>query len=160
LIQSNQKSSQQKCFFAHKASTLQIRQNHGLLNLASTLFAHSLASARFANAPATALPIMFCRLSSEAYLLTWKKDGKYKCVIARNEAISLGQILGPVILSLSKDRAQRLPTMLRQAQHDTPAVIVTHITSCLNEVIWDFLIISMHILFSPVFYAHANKILS
>jgi hypothetical protein len=33
LIQSNQKSSQQKCFFALKASALQIRQNQGCKQL-------------------------------------------------------------------------------------------------------------------------------
>ncbi len=32
----------------------QSKQNHGLLNLTSTLFAHSSASARFANAPTAA----------------------------------------------------------------------------------------------------------
>jgi len=36
------------------AFTLQIRQNHGLLNLTSTSFTHSFASARFANALASA----------------------------------------------------------------------------------------------------------
>ncbi|MBB5394112.1 hypothetical protein [Mucilaginibacter sp. AK015] len=39
MIQSNQKSSQQKGFFAHKAFTPQSRQNHGLQNLAPTSFA-------------------------------------------------------------------------------------------------------------------------
>jgi hypothetical protein len=57
-MKSNQKSSQQKCFFALTAFTPQINQNHGLLNLTSTSFAHSSASARFANAPATAQAII------------------------------------------------------------------------------------------------------
>ncbi|MGF7038411.1 hypothetical protein [Mucilaginibacter lappiensis] len=70
MIQSNQRSSQQKCFFAHKAFALQTSQNHGLLNLAATSFAQSSASARFANAPAITQSIMFCPLSAEAYLLT------------------------------------------------------------------------------------------
>jgi hypothetical protein len=35
---SNQKGCQQKCFFAHKASALQISQNLGLLNFYSTAF--------------------------------------------------------------------------------------------------------------------------
>ena len=35
-----------------RSFTLQISQNHGLLNLTSTSFAQSSASARFANAPA------------------------------------------------------------------------------------------------------------
>ncbi|MBB5397724.1 hypothetical protein [Mucilaginibacter sp. AK015] len=39
MIQKKQKSSQQKGFFAHKAFTLQGRQNHGLQNLAPTSFA-------------------------------------------------------------------------------------------------------------------------
>jgi len=48
------RSSHQKCFFALLAFALQISQNHGLLNLTSTSFAQIPASARFANAPATA----------------------------------------------------------------------------------------------------------
>jgi hypothetical protein len=46
LIQSNQKSSQQKCFFARKAFTLQISQNHGLLNFALLRTLIAIASAK------------------------------------------------------------------------------------------------------------------
>jgi hypothetical protein len=39
LIQSNQKSSRQKCFFAHRAFALQTGQNHGLESFALLAFA-------------------------------------------------------------------------------------------------------------------------
>jgi hypothetical protein len=54
----------------HKAFALQSRHNHGLLNLASTSFTPSDASATFANAPPGTRANVLCRLSSEAVLLT------------------------------------------------------------------------------------------
>ncbi|MDN3549688.1 hypothetical protein [Mucilaginibacter aquaedulcis] len=59
---SNQKGFQQRGFFAAQAFTLQSSQNHGLLNLTSTSFAHCPASARFANAPPNTQANMFCLL--------------------------------------------------------------------------------------------------
>ncbi|NHA04998.1 hypothetical protein G7092_14400 [Mucilaginibacter sp. HC2] len=73
-MKSNQKSSQHKCFFARKAFTLQSRQNHGLLNLTPTSFAHSHASARFANAPAAAPPVIVL----PAFARSCSADGKKK----------------------------------------------------------------------------------
>ncbi|SDQ00923.1 hypothetical protein SAMN05428975_5559 [Mucilaginibacter sp. OK268] len=80
LIQSNQRSSHQKCFFSHSAFTLQIGQNHGLLNLTSNRSLMSHASARFANAPTAAHPTMFCPFSPEAYLLTGKEKRPSPCI--------------------------------------------------------------------------------
>jgi hypothetical protein len=54
LIQSNQKSSQQKCFFALLAFALQNGQNHGLQLFCATSFAQSYASAKTCYAPAIA----------------------------------------------------------------------------------------------------------
>jgi len=55
----------------HIAFALQIRQNHGLLNLTST-YVRTLSPAsgkvRYAHRPP-----LFCPLSAEAYLLTGKK---------------------------------------------------------------------------------------
>jgi len=48
-----------------------------LLNLTSTSFAQTLASARFANALAAAQPIIVCPFSSEAVLLT--EEENYPC---------------------------------------------------------------------------------
>jgi hypothetical protein len=47
LIQSNQKSSRQKGFFAAQGFALQTGQNHGLESFAPLAFALALASAKF-----------------------------------------------------------------------------------------------------------------
>jgi hypothetical protein len=52
LIQSNQKSSRQKGFFAHQAFALQTMQNHGLESFAPLAFAHSPRFSKISYAPA------------------------------------------------------------------------------------------------------------
>jgi len=107
LMKSNQKSSQQKCFFARGAFALQTSQNHGLLNLTSTSFAHSSASVRFANAPAIAQAIIFCLLSPEAVLLT---EEEIIGIFFRNPLSAAGE---ERVIQRSADRVSRL----RQFQH-------------------------------------------
>jgi hypothetical protein len=71
LMKSNQKSSQQKCFFAHEAFALQIEQNLG-----RNYFAHariSLTHAKTSYALQPHSPPSFCPLSPEAVLLTGKE---------------------------------------------------------------------------------------
>jgi hypothetical protein len=71
LIQSNQKSSRQKGFFAARAFAPQTGQNHGLESFALLAFASlSSASAKFPMPlPRTRTP-SFCPLSPEAVLPT------------------------------------------------------------------------------------------
>jgi hypothetical protein len=74
-MKSNQKSSQQKCFFALVAFALQIGQNHGLQILTSTSFAHyPPLQVRFAMPLHPHNPALFCPLSPEAYLLTGRRN--------------------------------------------------------------------------------------
>jgi hypothetical protein len=82
LIQSNQKSSQQKCFFSLNGFALQIGQNHGLQTVAPLRLCKASASANICYAPATAQATMFCPLSPEAYLLTGE-DSKGKSICSQ-----------------------------------------------------------------------------
>ncbi|QHS57487.1 hypothetical protein GWR56_18760 [Mucilaginibacter sp. 14171R-50] len=78
MIQSNQKSSQQKGFFAAHGHYLQSMQNHGLQNLASTSFAHSHAlQASIAMPLPRSRPPSFCPLSPEAALLTTENINRH-----------------------------------------------------------------------------------
>jgi hypothetical protein len=70
---SNQKGCQQRGFLAAPASALQTGQNHGLLNLASTLFALGLPFGNVHYAPPAHYPAKFCPLSPETYLLTGRE---------------------------------------------------------------------------------------
>jgi hypothetical protein len=54
------------------ALTLQINQNHGLLNFALLRTLNSIASAKLLMPPPTHTATKFCLLSPEAYLLTWE----------------------------------------------------------------------------------------
>jgi hypothetical protein len=67
LIKSNQKSSQQKCFFAAQAFALQNGQNRGWDYFALTLFTPT-AKTPYALQPHS--PALFCPFSPEAVLLT------------------------------------------------------------------------------------------
>jgi hypothetical protein len=67
LIKSNQKSSQQKCFFTLKASALQNGQNLGWDYFALTLISLA-AKTPYALPPHN--PALFCPFSPEAVLLT------------------------------------------------------------------------------------------
>jgi hypothetical protein len=68
LIQSNQKSSQQKCFFVLKASALQNEQNLGWNYFAPSHLPHARAKTSYALQPHS--PALFCPFSPEACLLT------------------------------------------------------------------------------------------
>jgi hypothetical protein len=70
LIKSNQKSSQQKCFFALKASALQNRQNLGWDYFALALIFPA-AKTPYALPPHS--PALFCPFSPEAVLLTGRE---------------------------------------------------------------------------------------
>jgi hypothetical protein len=73
-MKSNQKSSHQKCFFAHLAFALQIGQNHGLQLFCATSFAHfPVLQQKLAMPLLPHRPPLFCPLSPEAYLLTGEK---------------------------------------------------------------------------------------
>jgi hypothetical protein len=72
LIQSNQKSSQQKCFFAALAFALQNGQNLGWNYFAPVRFPH--AHAKTSYALPSHNPALFCPFSPEAVLLTiWER---------------------------------------------------------------------------------------
>jgi len=114
LMKSNQKSSQQKCFFAHGAFALQTSQNHGLLNLTSTSFAHSSASVRFANAPAIAQAIIFCLLSPEAVLLT---EEEIIGIFFRNPLSAAGE---ERVIQRSADRVSSLRRAKRPIANNPP----------------------------------------
>ena len=88
---STQKGCHQKCFFAHKAFTPQSGQNHGLLNLTSTAFAHSLTSIRFANAPATAQSTIVLPAFARSLSAAGEKKSKIKKLVISNEV--RGEIL-------------------------------------------------------------------
>jgi hypothetical protein len=70
LIQSNQKSSRQKGFFAAPAFAPQTRQNHGLESFAPLRSLIALASAKFPMPLPRTRPPLFCPLSPEAVLPT------------------------------------------------------------------------------------------
>jgi hypothetical protein len=73
LIKSNQKSSQQKCFFALMASALQNRQNLGWNYFALTLLTPA-AKTSYALPPHC--PALFWPFSPEAVLLTGETKAK------------------------------------------------------------------------------------
>ncbi|WP_172337596.1 hypothetical protein [Mucilaginibacter sp. SG564] len=104
LMKSNQKSSQQKCFFTLLAIALQSGQNHGLLNLTSTSFAHyPPLQVRFAMPLQPHKPSSFCPLSPEAYLLTGEEKRSYFSIT--NSIIKQGKhiLKEVVILNAVKD---------------------------------------------------------
>ncbi|MBB5396144.1 hypothetical protein [Mucilaginibacter sp. AK015] len=76
MIQSNQKSSQQKGFFAAQGFTPQIVQNHGLETFAPRFAAQASRFSKISYALATLKATMFCPLSAEAVLLTGQEKTK------------------------------------------------------------------------------------
>jgi hypothetical protein len=68
LIQSNQKSSQQRGFFAAQASALKSIRTTGCNIFAPLRSLNPLTSAKICYAPAITQAIMFCLISPEAYL--------------------------------------------------------------------------------------------
>jgi hypothetical protein len=68
-MKSNQKSSQQRGFFAAQAFALQIDQNHGLQLFAPNFRSPTLLQNLLCPCSRT-VPPLFCPLSPEAYLLT------------------------------------------------------------------------------------------
>jgi hypothetical protein len=76
LIQSNQKSSRQKCFSAALGLALQTGQNHGLESFALLAFALTLSFSKIPMPLPRTRPPLFCPLSPEAVLPT---EGSKSC---------------------------------------------------------------------------------
>src|SRR5476651_172814 len=112
LMKSNQKSSQQKCFFARKASALQIGQNLGRNYFAHTRISPTHAKTSYALQPHS--PPSFCPLSPEAVLLT----GKGKAIL-NSQAINLKilQLLNPLSTAGEERVVQRSVDRVSRCRH-------------------------------------------
>jgi hypothetical protein len=74
-MKSNQKSSQQKCFFALRASALQNAQNLGWNYFAPATLAHY--RQKLPMPRSRTIPALFCPFSPEAVLLTGRETESF-----------------------------------------------------------------------------------